>query len=527
MLRPSFAQNAGYVYLVELENEGISLNGRNLLVFDGSLQWDINRIKGVGMLGGSGLFNTTVGGTGTVAVTSVGKPVVFDCSQQPVYVDPNSAVLLVGDADSRRTQLDEHGIDAARRLRRGRPVRLPRRGLRGGAGLRVENPRSDSQGGGILGTAADLLADPALDRLSGRTPPPRRRGDPPPRHWEQTTRGCAGERCGRWCSSPWSAPASCCPCSSRATRCRRSSPAWSSTASTSRSSRPSATTRPGYQGYDKAMDVFYLAIAYLATLRNWLSLPAFRVGRFLYFYRLVGVVAFELTQVRALLLVFPNTFEYFFIAYEAVRSRWSPLRFPLGWWVVGGRGDLGLREAAAGVLDPRRPARRHRHPRRDTPGPAPLLVGLILVLAAVFWFVVRPAAARAGLGLAVRRRPAARGDGHRRRAVRLARAVGAHPVLGDPGEGGPGRADRRDLRPDAAGRPLDHARAVHRCRRGGRGQRGLHPGPGSPRRSTHRRWRWRFLARMVANVAIVSSPTGCCDREGGDLDVVRRCSSCA
>ena len=26
---------------------------------------------------------------------------------------------------------------------------------------------------------------------------------------------------------------------------------------------------PGYQGYDKAMDVYYLAIAYLATMRNW------------------------------------------------------------------------------------------------------------------------------------------------------------------------------------------------------------------------------------------------------------------
>ena len=55
---------------------------------------------------------------------------------------------------------------------------------------------------------------------------------------------------------------------------------------------------PGYQSYDKAMDVYYLAIAYLSTLRNWTSLPAFQVSRFLYFYRLVGVVAFELTQVR-------------------------------------------------------------------------------------------------------------------------------------------------------------------------------------------------------------------------------------
>ena len=45
-----------------------------------------------GMMTG-GFFNTTVGGSGTVAVTSVGKPVVFDCSLQPVFVDPNSAVM--------------------------------------------------------------------------------------------------------------------------------------------------------------------------------------------------------------------------------------------------------------------------------------------------------------------------------------------------------------------------------------------------------------------------------------------------
>jgi uncharacterized protein (AIM24 family) len=86
-----FASDAGYVFLMELENEGISLNVRNLLAFDASLTWDINRVKGAGLMTG-GLFNTTVGGSGTVALTSVGKPVVFDCSQQPVYADPNSTV---------------------------------------------------------------------------------------------------------------------------------------------------------------------------------------------------------------------------------------------------------------------------------------------------------------------------------------------------------------------------------------------------------------------------------------------------
>jgi hypothetical protein len=82
----------------------------------------------------------------------------------------------------------------------------------------------------------------------------------------------------------------------------------------------------GYQGYDKALDIYYLAIAYITTLRNWSNHFAFQVSRFLFYWRLVGVALFELTQLRWLLLVFPNTFEYFFIFYEAYRLRWDPER---------------------------------------------------------------------------------------------------------------------------------------------------------------------------------------------------------
>lgn len=82
----------------------------------------------------------------------------------------------------------------------------------------------------------------------------------------------------------------------------------------------------GYQTYDKALDVYYLAIAYISTMANWDDPVAFEIGRFLYFYRLAGVVLFEILGERWLLLVFPNTFEYFFIAYEAVRVRWNPRR---------------------------------------------------------------------------------------------------------------------------------------------------------------------------------------------------------
>jgi hypothetical protein len=82
----------------------------------------------------------------------------------------------------------------------------------------------------------------------------------------------------------------------------------------------------GYQGYDKALDIYYLAIAYIATLRNWMNQWAFRISRFLFYYRLIGVVLFEVLQFRWLLLVFPNVFEYFFIFYEIVRLRWDPRR---------------------------------------------------------------------------------------------------------------------------------------------------------------------------------------------------------
>lgn len=89
----------------------------------------------------------------------------------------------------------------------------------------------------------------------------------------------------------------------------------------------------GYQGYDKALDVYYLSLAYLSMFRNWDNQTAFRVGRFLLLYRLAGAALFETlhdsgdpSSWRWLLLVFPNTFEYFFIAYEAMRTRWDPRR---------------------------------------------------------------------------------------------------------------------------------------------------------------------------------------------------------
>jgi hypothetical protein len=107
----------------------------------------------------------------------------------------------------------------------------------------------------------------------------------------------------------------------------------------------------GYQGYDKALDIYYLTIAYISTLRNWANHYAYRVNRFLFYWRLVGVALFELIHWRPLLLIFPNTFEYFFIFYETYRLRWDPktmsrklvfgaaafiwivIKLPQEWWI--------------------------------------------------------------------------------------------------------------------------------------------------------------------------------------------------
>jgi hypothetical protein len=146
---------------------------------------------------------------------------------------------------------------------------------------------------------------------------------------------------------------------------------------------------PNYQSYDKAMDVFYLAIAYLASLRNWSNPAAVKVSRFLFFYRQIGVVLFELTGLRFLLLVFPNTFEYFFIAYEGVRARRNPMRYGFRFWVL----------VAAGIwIFVKLPQETWIHilkldltdAIRDVAWFLPALIAAVLLLVGVLWFVVRP-----------------------------------------------------------------------------------------------------------------------------------------
>jgi hypothetical protein len=78
---------------------------------------------------------------------------------------------------------------------------------------------------------------------------------------------------------------------------------------------------PGFAGYhevDKILDVYYLGIEALVAQR-WTS-PARHIATLLFVYRLIGVALFEITEARWLLLVFPNVFELFFLAYAYVQA---------------------------------------------------------------------------------------------------------------------------------------------------------------------------------------------------------------
>lgn len=86
---------------------------------------------------------------------------------------------------------------------------------------------------------------------------------------------------------------------------------------------------PFYHALDKYLDLYYLGLAALVSLR-WREDAPRRASIALYLYRLVGVIAFELTGVRLLLVFFPNLFENWFLFYLA-RCRLFP-RLRLDTW---------------------------------------------------------------------------------------------------------------------------------------------------------------------------------------------------
>jgi uncharacterized protein (AIM24 family) len=87
------ADRAADIFLIDLEgqNDGLTINGANVLAFESTLSWDLHRVQGAGMLSTSGLFNCLFTGAGRIAITCKGSPVVLNVDQ-PTYADPQAAV---------------------------------------------------------------------------------------------------------------------------------------------------------------------------------------------------------------------------------------------------------------------------------------------------------------------------------------------------------------------------------------------------------------------------------------------------
>jgi uncharacterized protein (AIM24 family) len=85
------AERAFDVHMLNLNNSGLSISGKNVLAFSSSLDWNVERVKGGSMVAG-GLFNTTLRGTGWVALTTDGAPVVLNAAEAPTFADTNAVV---------------------------------------------------------------------------------------------------------------------------------------------------------------------------------------------------------------------------------------------------------------------------------------------------------------------------------------------------------------------------------------------------------------------------------------------------
>ena len=97
-------EGEGSVYLADQEkriqllelgaDEGISVNGNDVLAFEERVDYEIGTIGSLGGASAAGLTNVYLSGPGVVAVTTHGDPLVLE---PPVNTDPNATVAWSSD----------------------------------------------------------------------------------------------------------------------------------------------------------------------------------------------------------------------------------------------------------------------------------------------------------------------------------------------------------------------------------------------------------------------------------------------
>jgi hypothetical protein len=81
-----------------------------------------------------------------------------------------------------------------------------------------------------------------------------------------------------------------------------------------------------YHTLDKWLDVYYLFFLLLISMR-WQDMLARRTSILLFAFRMIGVLAFELTGMRKILFFFPNLFENF-VLFILFAKRFTPHLIP-------------------------------------------------------------------------------------------------------------------------------------------------------------------------------------------------------
>lgn len=97
-------EGQGHVYVADQEkrvqllslgdDEAISVNGNDVLAFEGRVDYEIGTIGSVGGASAAGLTNVFLSGPGTVAITTHGDPLVLE---PPVRTDPDATVAWSAD----------------------------------------------------------------------------------------------------------------------------------------------------------------------------------------------------------------------------------------------------------------------------------------------------------------------------------------------------------------------------------------------------------------------------------------------
>jgi hypothetical protein len=76
-----------------------------------------------------------------------------------------------------------------------------------------------------------------------------------------------------------------------------------------------------YQRFDKVADLVYM-VCFLIVTRRWEG-PAKTWAAWMFAFRMVGLVTFEFTEARWVLMLFANVFEFWFVANAAI-LHWRP-----------------------------------------------------------------------------------------------------------------------------------------------------------------------------------------------------------